>query len=164
MRSVIYIFSGLILLLGAVSCGSEVEVKSQKIAFIESSEVFESFAMKKDYDVKIEADLKALGEKVDSLAGILNQNTGNLDSLRIYELRRIYYVAENNFKVKFDELSTTYTAEVNTRLNKYIEEYGKENGYNFILGSSGQGNVMYVGESDNITKDMIKYVNKKYSK
>lgn len=48
------------------------------------------------------------------------------------------------------------------RLNPYLEEYGKEKGYDFIYGANGTGNVLYADKELNVTDDLIKYVNNRY--
>jgi len=48
------------------------------------------------------------------------------------------------------------------RLNPYIAEYGKEKGYAYIYGANGTGNVLYADEGEDITDELIEYVNKRY--
>ena len=70
---------------------------------------------------------------------------------------------DQQYNHKFQENSTRYTQEVNERLNQYIEQYAEENGYDFILGSNGQGNVMYAKKENNVTDDLIKYINNEFN-
>jgi len=143
------------------SCSSEDNLKS--IGFMQNVKVFEEFEMKKDYDKIMEDEMKNETGLLDSLAILLKGNFDQQDSLSTFKLRKDYYVAEQLYNTKFEQLSTKYTTEVNNRLNTYIEEFSKEKGYIFILGSGGQGNVMYVDETHDITEELIKYANNKYS-
>ena len=127
------VLSGLALSIAACSEGDS---SVQKIGFMENGHVFEGFEMKKDYDLLMEKDMKNESILLDSLGVILNSGSIT-DSLRIYQLRKEYYIAEEIFNKKFEQLSTQYTTEVNERLNTYVEEYAKEKGYRIILGSGG---------------------------
>lgn len=162
----IFRFSSLLLLLivvGFTSCNEEGEKQNAntKVVFIENAKVFDSFQMKKDYDARIEQDLMTEKQTIDSLGSVLNSS---VDSMEVFRLRKMYFELEQRFNSKFEELSMKYTSEVNERLNEYVKEYSKEKGYDMVLGSSGQGNVMYVKEQLNVTKDLIKYINGKYQK
>lgn len=146
-----------------ISCGSG-DSESQKIAFMENAKVFQDFDMKKDYDKIMESEMKSEAALIDSITVLLNGTLEGGDSLKILQLKRDYYTAEKIFNEKFDQLSSQYTKEVNDRLNGYIKEYSKEKGYSIILGSGGEGNVMFVDDVYNITDELIKYSNEKYSK
>jgi outer membrane protein len=149
------------LFISIVSCS---ESEKQKIVFMDTFKVFEGFEMKKDYDQKIEKELKYESQLLDSVGVLLNSATQTKDELAVMKFKKDYYIAEKLFNEKLQTLSQKYTSEVNTRLNEYLKEYGKEKGYDFILGSSGQGNIMYVQESNEVTEDVLKFVNVKYSK
>jgi len=154
------IFFGSVLL--ALSSCSDEDVQG-KTGFMENARVFEGFEMKKDYDQRIEEDMSPETKLLDSLELQLGQVIQAGDSLKAYQLRRQHYIVEQQYNKKFQENSTRYTQEVNDRLNKYIEQYAEENGYDFILGSNGQGNVMYAKKDKNITDDLIKYINSEFN-
>ena len=159
--TLIYAVTSAFLLLGLFSCSEE---KQGKIGFMENARVFEGFEMKKDYDKRIEEDMSVETKLLDSLELQLGQVIQAGDSLKAYQLRRQHYVVEQRYNQKFQENSTKYTQEVNERLNDYIEKYSEEKGFDFILGSNGQGNVMYAKKEKNITDELIKFVNTKYNK
>ena len=48
-----------------------------------------------------------------------------------------------------------------TRVNSMISEYGDQNGYQIILGANGNGSLVYVDKSFDITDDVLKYINSK---
>lgn len=143
------------------SCGEE--PNKQHIAFMENVQVFEGFQMKLDYDKLMEEEMKNETSAMDSLSILLN--TGEFqDSMEVYRVRKEYYVTEQIFNKKFEQLSAQYTKEVNDRLNGYVEEFAKENNYSLILGGNGNGTVMYVDKKENITEALITFINAKYSK
>jgi|WetSurMetagenome_2_1015567.scaffolds.fasta_scaffold178302_2 outer membrane protein len=70
-------------------------------------------------------------------------------------------------KQRFDEdntsLTTQYDTEILTQLNQYIKDYGKEHKYQYIFGANGSGDVLYADESENLTEEVILYINDRYS-
>lgn len=160
MRIVIYIAAVIGLLL--TSCSNQ-DVPTKSV-FMETAKVFEGFEMKKGYDLRMESDLGREMNLLDSLKQEVNTSIELGDSLTAFKLRKQYYVIEQAYNQKFETLSTQYTTEVNDRLNEYIKAFAEENGYDYVLGSSGQGNIMYAKETLNVTDKLIEYINKKYAK
>jgi len=145
----------------SIGCGKDKSSNVDKIGFMENRNVFEAFQMKKDYDERIKSDLKELTMVLDDLRTKASEESKS-DSLAIFRLQKQYYEAEQNYNTRLKELSERYTLEVNNRLNEYLKKYSIENGYSLILGSEGQGNVMYIADEKNITKELIKYINQQY--
>jgi len=154
----IYLLLFLPMLIAA--CGTE--ENPQKIVFMENAKVFEEFAMKSEYDGRMEKELSRESAELDSLKRFIQTNARTFDKDQLVVLQQQYYSLEQKFNQRFQELSTKFTKEVNDRLNEYIKEYAESKGYDLILGSAGQGNVMYIKDDMNITEDLIKYVNKKF--
>ncbi len=51
-----------------------------------------------------------------------------------------------------------------SKVKKEIEAYGKANGYTYILGGGDGGSVLYGTEENDLTDEMVKILNDKYSK
>jgi len=134
--------------------------KQRTTVFMDSFMVFEEFQMKKDYDKRLETEIGAEQKELDAIGTELSAAT---DPAKIDALKKDFTVKKMAFDEKFSAISQQYTAEVYKRLNEYIKAFGKEQHYGFILGSNGQGNVMYVDQQQDVTKELIKYINKKYS-
>ena len=47
-------------------------------------------------------------------------------------------------------------------VKKFIKDYGKEKGYNYIYGTGDAATVLYAKEEYDITNDVIKLLNDKY--
>ncbi|WP_370175809.1 OmpH family outer membrane protein [Leeuwenhoekiella palythoae] len=50
-----------------------------------------------------------------------------------------------------------------SKVRKFIDTYGEENGYDFIYGNNESGNVLYGNEELDITDDILKALNTSYS-
>ena len=51
-----------------------------------------------------------------------------------------------------------------TSVRKYIKEYGKEKGYDYIYGTGEAATVLYAEDKYDITNDVVKLLNEKYKK
>lgn len=142
------------------SCGEE-DSKKNEVVYMDNFRVFEEFEMKKDFDKQIERELGPERARLDAMAkeleGITNEQQLNLKKKELY-------AAQQAFDQQFSAISEKYTQEVYERLNKYIQAYGKKNHYKIILGTTGQGNVMYIDSTADVTKDLIQYANQQYAK
>ena len=161
MKVFISVFLGICLFALLESCKSS--NNSQKIGFMENIKVFEEFTMKKDYDLKIEEDISKEVQVLDSIQLLVNKMRiqGNQENLK--QLKQEYFQKQEQYNQLFKNLSTKYTTEVNDRLNGYIKDFSNKKGYDIILGSGGEGNVMFTKEKINITDELIIYINEKYS-
>jgi outer membrane protein len=69
-------------------------------------------------------------------------------------------------KQQFDDdnqdMSKQYTEEIMKQLNEYVRDYGKANGYTYILGAQGSGSIMSADDKNDITTTVLEYVNEKY--
>lgn len=133
---------------------------AKQTVVIDNFKVFEEFGLKKDYDKKIEKEFAADKASLDSMGNAFNtlKNKFEVDALK-----KQFALKKNQFDQKFQTISQQYTSEVYARLNEYIKEYGKKRGYGVIIGSNGQGNVMYVDKVCDVTDDLIAFINHKYS-
>lgn len=151
---IFFLFSILI-----VSCKDAETPK--KIVFMDSFRVFEEFEMKKDYDKKIEEEL---GEQKKQLIQMENELKTESDAKKLLLKQTEFNKFRQIFDQKFNEISGKYTNAVNLELNKHIKKYGIDKKLDLILGTDGQGNVMYIDTNSNITVDLIKYINQEYKK
>ncbi|MBL4863191.1 MAG: OmpH family outer membrane protein [Crocinitomicaceae bacterium] len=157
------IYSVLIVMIATLIVSCNGDGNSQRIVFMENAKVFEKFEMKKDYDKLIERDLSNEVKQLDSLGLEINKQITLGDSLSVFKLKKQYYIIEQQYNKTFESISSKYTNEVNDRLNEYLKLFSEEKGYDLILGSSGQGNVMYIKEGVDISDELIKFINHKYS-
>lgn len=126
----------------------------EKKAYVLNHQIFEEFHG--TYQLKEELKRMRNEHKVhlDSLAVAIEQENPGLIS-KYEQLRQQFALSEN-------ELSDKYTADIWKEINRYISDYGKENGYDFIFGASGSGNLMFAKDAHNVTEDIIEYVNRRY--
>lgn len=140
-----------------VACSDD-DDQQQSIAFVDSVKLFEQFEMKKEYDKMIEADLAVETKLIDSVGVLLNNAT---DSNTVFRLRKDYYLIEQMYNTKFEQLSGRYTKIVAERLNEYIKKFAEQNKLDIVV-SGGNGNVLYVSEKRDLTEKAVEFVNKEF--
>lgn len=94
------------------------------------------------------------------------QNRRVLDSLVTLSVSQINTAVISQEKSQREaavlELSERYTADIWKHINQSLATYGREHGYDFIFGASGDGGIMYAKEAGDITDDVIRYINLNY--
>ena len=75
-------------------------------------------------------------------------------------LNRLAYAFDQYYRQSNEEISK----KVWDRLNPAIEAYGKENNMTLVIGANGAGTVLYGNAANDITNDLINYVNARYEK
>ncbi len=144
--------------------------RSDATVYVNIKEVFDKF----DYTIKLKKEYQSIiafkKRKLDSLNFELNvmaeklRNTVNKDLMAVFEVKKMrfneekeYYLAEN------ESMTDKFDKQVLTQLNAYLTEFGKSNGYDFILGTESMGNVIYGADKYNVTSQAIEFVNKKFN-
>ena len=149
--------------------------KKEKTAYVDISKLYNDFQLKKELETKLIKVQQARKNMLDSLRLQLEFLSGNINSDRTitgdakqkqvqeFESRKMhYYQMEKSFSEDNEKFSSEYKEQILIQFNPYVNNYGKENGYEFIYGTDGTGAVMYASESKNITDKVVKYVDEQY--
>ncbi|GAB3639154.1 OmpH family outer membrane protein [Hymenobacter arcticus] len=56
------------------------------------------------------------------------------------------------------------TQAVLAEINAYLKQYGKQQGYTFILGATDTGNIVYAADEADITDEVLKGLNEQYDR
>jgi outer membrane protein len=144
---------------------------SIKTGYIVIQDVFNAFDLKKDYERKL-LSTKNVRQKIsDSLATELKmlarkiemQKSKNPEDISMFELKRESYMEKlKTFEEDNQAQTKKYDAEIITQLNQYVSDFGKENGYTYILGNDGNGSLMYATDAKNLTREIVTYINARY--
>jgi outer membrane protein len=127
----------------------------KKHAYVLNQEVFNGFKGKQFLESELVAHRARHKASMDSL--LLLMEAGN--TMRLQEA---YAATGEQFALMEQELSGKFTADIWKEINSGITAYGKDHGYDFILGASGDGGLMFASEATNITDDVVDYLNERY--
>ncbi len=142
-----------------------------KTAYINITEVFNQFDLKKQLEKKYTVTKNARDKVLDSLKFNLQMLNTKLsdpkfrnDTLLVYfNLKKEeFYQKNGEFEKDNQNYSTQLDSEVLSQLNQYIKDFGKEHKYDYILGTDGNGSIMYAVDNKDITKEIVEYINLKY--
>ena len=145
------------------SCGGE------KTAYINMGEIYQGFELSKQLDAdyqEVASKRKAVLDSLQIRLNVLSQNfqaqKDEASIQRFQQQKQTYYYKEQQFKQDNQALLQQHNEQITKQLNQYIKEFGDEQGYTYIYGASGNGSLMYAAEKEDITQEVIAYINQKY--
>ena len=170
MNKKIYLPVTLLLLVGMLfSTGCN---KGPKLAYAEINTVYNAFELKKELEEKLaqtqqerQAILDTLKLRLQVMNDELSQKKPKPSDEEIQEFQLLgqeYQMKNQRFQEDNKALIEQYDQQIWNQLNQYMKEYGEKNGYDFIYGASGNGNLIHANEAANITEELSQYANKKY--
>ncbi len=163
---------GALVIVGAVFLFATGVQKTKKMAFVDNIRLFNEFNLKKEIEKEITITSTARKNKLDSMRlslelfrkQIESTKTINKDAVRNFETsKQQYLLKEEQMQEDNRAMARKGDEQVWKQLNEYVKEYGKQSGYEFLLGTNGEGNLMYANERNDVTSEVIKFVNEKYT-
>lgn len=137
--------------------------------YVDLKVVFDEFA----YTQELKKDLfkvqNARQKLIDSMEFELKVLSKEVESGKSGEVKRKFDVKLENlmkFRKQMEEDNLALTEQLDgkilTQMNQYVKDFGKEKGFDVIIGSQGDGTVMHASEDLNVTKEVVAYINNKY--
>lgn len=157
------LFNVLPVLLGALLVlGFQWINREDDIKFVSMTRVFNESHVKQEYEKQLNAfeqesnsTLQKLQDKIKALQAA-DEDPEVITSLQ-QELNRQQAVLSEAYSQRSQNFQSTVWDEINKR----VEEFGKKSGYKFILGGTGNGTIMFASQKEDITNEVIDYINKK---
>jgi len=152
--------------------------QQQKIGFVDNTKLISEYQEKKDLETKLQTKIDAFQKRTDSLrqAFQLEINEAELKARKMsqenlqklsQELQQKEQVLSQ--RVQFDQQQIAKESQSKNdslikKIRKFVQDYGKTNGYTFILGSNEAGSVMYGKDENDLTQTVLDALNKAYNK
>ncbi len=136
-------------------------INKQELVYIDNIELFNAFNMTKDIKVFEEKKISSQRNELDSLY-IKLQSIQDKEGSLIKSLQQQIAYKSKNLQELQDNYAHNLSKNVWNRLNGYIKEYAKTNNLKIILGTSGNGNVMYAEDFIDVTSKILEFSNQKY--
>lgn len=166
------ILTALTVLVAFMSCQEQ-----DKVAFIDNGEVINDYQMKIDLEDRFKVKDEAFKKRTDSIGQAFQieaqafnlaaskmskkaqqekyQELGQKQQMLQQQIQYEQQIMQQEFNVEMDS--------VISKVNDFVADYGKKNGYTFILGKNQAGSVMYGAEGKDITEAVTKAINDDYS-
>lgn len=148
------------------------ESKKEKMAYVQLGKLYEQFQMKKDLENKYKSVQSARKAILDSMELELsfiykrlnNNSTPSSQLVNEYETKKeVYFMKKDQFTEDNKQVIEQYTDQIMKKINEYVDQYGKDQDYTFILGADGNGTIMHSKDSKDITDEVLTYINRSYN-
>ncbi|MEM6517410.1 MAG: OmpH family outer membrane protein [Bacteroidota bacterium] len=160
-----------IICLFAYSCQEQ-----QKIAFVNNGKVVNEYQEKIDIEAKFKIKDETFKKRTDSIGRAFQIEAqgfqANAQTMSQKEQQEKYQalgqkqqMLQQQLQSEQQQLTQEFNVEIDSVLShvtKFVEKYGKENGYTFILGKNEAGSIMYGDETKDISDEIIKALNEEY--
>lgn len=168
------------LAISIISCNKETkttEAAAFKTAYIDTSKLMEEYTEAKDVAEKYKS-------KSDEAAKKLEVQEANFKSDADYfqknaqangqawaqqkgaELQQRQQQLQYAAQTMAQQLQASHATEMDTlvkSVKQFIKDYGKEKGYDYVYGTGDAASVLYAKDSYDITNEVVKLLNDKYS-
>lgn len=163
--------------ISVVACNKTAEVKEVKTAYIDTSELMKEYTEAKDLEAKYKAQSEEKGRQLEAEISRFKQDAANFQAQaqangqewaqkRGAELQKREQQLGYAQQALAQQLQQASGAEMDTLVKgvkKFIKDYGKEKGYAYIYGTGDAASILYAEDKYDITKEIIKALNDKYS-
>ncbi len=110
--------------------------------------------------LKVELDREI--QKYESEKQRMTTKERELNEKLIGTKRQQFIDYQKGIQQKSQQEDYEMTQQVLTEVNTFIEDYGKRNGYEIILGANSSGNIVYAEDHLDITDELQKALNTNY--
>lgn len=152
--------------------------QQNKIGFVDSVKLMDEYQEKMDVEARFKTKADAMTKKRDSIsqsfqmelqafqakAQKMSQQSAQEEYGQLQQ--RGQYIGQQ-LQQEEQQLQATSQVEMDSlvkKVKKEIKEYGKANGYTYILGGGDGGSVLYGEEANDLTQAILKILNEKYKK
>lgn len=159
-----------------VSCNKQAEQAQFKTAYVDTSKLMEDYTEAKDIDAKYKSkademgkELKAEAARFQTDAAAFEQKARQLGEIWAQQnsaplakrQQQLQYAQQALLRQLQDESGVEMDTLV-TKVKKFIKDYGKEKGYDYVFGTGEAVSILYAKDQYDITKDVLKALNDKY--
>lgn len=163
--------------ISVVACNKTTEeVKEVKTAYIDTSELMKEYTEAKDLEAKYKAQSEEKGRQLEAEINRFKQDAANFQSqaqangqewaqkrgAELQKREQQLGYAQQALAQQLQQSSGKEMDSLVSGVKKFIKDYGKEKGYDYIYGTGDAASVLYAKEKYDITKDITKALNDKY--
>jgi len=152
------------------ACFFIMDKQKNKIAYIDNARLFNEFLLKKELEedlskreIRWKAQLDSMRVQINFLGNKIESEKVSKEVAEQFEITRQQYLAkEEQFRNDNEKTARQFNEQIWKQLNTYVKAFAKEKEYDMVLGTSGEGNLMYADEKYDVTEEAIVFVNQKY--
>lgn len=147
-----------------------------KTAFVDTAKLVEENLEAKDIKAKYEAIIKAKGKQMDAEFAQFQNEAKNFEKnaqaygmqwaqAKAPEMQQKREILARKEQMLVRETQDAAAVEMDTlvtRIKKFIKQYGKDNGYNYIYGTGDVATILYAKDEYDVTAELTKILNDEY--
>ena len=151
--------------------------QQQKIGFVDNSVLINEYKERKDVEANLNTKIEAFKSRTDSLRSAFELEikeaelkARKMSQSAIQKLSQELQQKEQllSQRVQFEQQQIAQESQklndsIINRVKAFVQDYGKSNNYNFILGSNEAGSVLYGEDASDLTQEILKALNENYS-
>lgn len=145
------------------------KANSKKTAYVDVKTVFENFKLKKEIERELEKTQARYKNELDSMAQSISEvyeraksSGDNAELIAQLKMQQQQFVQKKEqYNGDLTSIVADYDAEIAAKMNGLIQQYAKENGYTYLFGFNGNANILYADSTENVTKDVLTFINSK---
>jgi len=155
-----------------------IQMDQQRIAYVYVNNVLEEYHAMQDMNDRLKVvenraykTLDGMYQTLQEEAKWLRSNYNSLSQeeignkqLEIGNMERVFMDMQQKSNTHLDSLRAKSIEPIYDEVNQFIKDYGEEQGYSFVLGNLGNGNIMYASGASDITLEVIDGLNVAYNK
>lgn len=151
--------------------------RSPQVVYVESNRILQGFSLaisaNKAYATemeKLENNLKTIEDSLNTVVTelksgyeMVNNDKRKVLATRLTKWNEDYKRYSNYIREQAETRRAEIMKPVIESANGYIEIWCSENGYDLVLGTSGEGNIVYADHALNVTTPVLKALNEHYA-
>ncbi|SCY86042.1 OmpH family outer membrane protein [Flavobacterium caeni] len=172
-----YIILG-VMAVAALSCNEKAAApaKEFKTAYVDTSKLIEEYTEAKDIEAKYKAKSEEMGRELEAEVNRFKSEASNFQKnaqangqawaqQKGAELQKREQQLGYAQQAMLQQLQNESGAEMDTlvkNVKKFIKDYGKEKGYDYVFATGEAVSILYAKDSYDITKEIIQLLDDKY--
>jgi len=151
-------------------------VKEFKTAYVDTQELMKEYNETKDLEAKYKGQAAEKGRQLEAEINRFKQEAASFQSnaqangqewaqkkgAELQRREQQLAQAQQGLQMQLQQESGKEMDSLVKGVKKFIKDYGKQKGYDYIYGTGDAASVLYAKDSYDITKEMIKLLNEKY--
>lgn len=160
------------------SCNKEEQTTTtaEKTAYVNTVELMEQYTESKDLQAKYKQKGETMGRELDQQVKRFQEDAQNFQrnaqangpewaqrkGAELQKREQELTYAQQSMMRQLQDESGVEMDSMKSKMKKFIQEYGKKNGYTYIYGTGEASTVLYAKDGLDITDKIVKELNDKY--
>jgi outer membrane protein len=158
------------------SCNQTTATKEVKTAYVDTSKLLKEYSEAKDIEAKYKAKSEEMGRELEAEVNQFKSEAASFQKnaqangqvwaqqkgAELQKREQQLSYAQQAILEQLQQESGTEMDSLVSNVKKFIKDYGKEKGYDYIYGTGEAVSILYAQDKYDITNEIVKSLNDKY--